>query len=228
MFSEVEREVAAGGDPLEAAIAVAERLRTELAEVRARAAEERRLATRDRTLAAVERSEARAALRRAHLDDLTGAYRRAAGEDALRDEIGRARRAGGRLVLAILDVDGLKEVNDTRGHLAGDELLRDTVAAIRANIRSYEPIVRIGGDEFVFTVAGVPLTGAEERVAVIRADLARRPSRGRFSIGMTELRPSDDLSDLLRRADAALVEAHRKRDARRFRPSGAAGDARPR
>jgi diguanylate cyclase (GGDEF)-like protein len=109
-------------------------------------------------------------------------------------------------VLGIIDVDGLKKVNDTKGHLVGDQLLRDMVACIRANIRAYEPIVRLGGDEFAFTIAGLARRGAEERCALIRADLARRPSRGTFSVGLAVLEPDDELGDLLRRADAELVE----------------------
>jgi diguanylate cyclase (GGDEF)-like protein len=179
---------------------------------RARAADDRRRAAVDRGRAAEGRAAALAALRGAHFDDLTGALRRGFGEDLLRAEIERARRANGPLVLVIVDVDGLKEVNDTQGHLAGDQVLRDLVAAIRANIRSYEPIVRLGGDEFAFAIGGVDRRGAKERCAVIRADLARRPSRGRISVGIGELRPGDELQDVFHRADAALVDARRAPD----------------
>ena len=119
-----------------------------------------------------------AALHNAHLDDLTGAYRRGMGEEALRGEIDRARRSDERLVLAIVDVDGLKEVNDEFGHEAGDGLLQDLVESIRANVRSYEPIVRLGGDEFACAIAGIDVEGAAERFAIIRAEMARRPGKG--------------------------------------------------
>jgi diguanylate cyclase (GGDEF)-like protein len=176
---------------------------------RACAEDDRRRAAVDRGRAAEGRAGAMAALRGAHFDDLTGAFRRGFGEDLLRAEIVRAHRSNGPLVLAIVDVDGLKRVNDTHGHLAGDDVLRDLVAAIRANIRSYEPVVRLGGDEFAFAIGGVDEGGARERCAVIRADLARRPSRGRISVGLGELGPGDELQDLLQRADAALVDARR-------------------
>jgi diguanylate cyclase (GGDEF)-like protein len=187
------------------------RLLTEAASDRVLAAADRELAADDRARAAKERAEALEALEEAHFDDLTGAHRRGFGEEMLRAEIERARRRDERLALVMVDVDGLKEVNDTDGHFAGDELLRDVVAAIRANIRSYEPIVRLGGDEFAFTIAGVGLDGAHDRCTVIRADLARRPSRGRISVGCSELRPDDDLAELCRRADTALVEARKRR-----------------
>ncbi len=198
------------GSPVDIAGHV-KRLLTEAASDRVLAAADRELAADDRARAAEERAEALEALEKAHFDDLTGAHRRGFGEEMLRAEIDRARRRDERLALVMVDVDGLKEVNDTEGHFAGDELLRDVVAAIRANIRSYEPIVRLGGDEFAFTIAGVGLEGAKDRCTVIRADLARRPSRGGISVGCTGLRPDDDLSELCRRADTALVEARKRR-----------------
>jgi diguanylate cyclase (GGDEF)-like protein len=193
---------------------VVEQLRALLASAasdRARAAADRRLAAEDRAGAAEERSEALEALESANFDDLTGAHRRGFGEAMLRAEIVRARRRDGRLVFALVDVDGLKEVNDTEGHFAGDELLREVVAAIRANIRSFEPVVRLGGDEFAFTIGGMDLNGARDRCTVIQADLARRPSGARITFGCTGLRPDDDLDELYRRADCALVEARKRR-----------------
>jgi diguanylate cyclase (GGDEF)-like protein len=175
------------------------------------AAEDRGLAERDRERACEERVEALEALRNAHFDELTGAHRRGLGEDLLRAEIERARRSDGKLVLAFIDVDNLKQVNDAEGHHAGDQLLRDLVDAIRANIRSYSPIIRLGGDEFAFAIGGLDAPEMEERCAVIRADLARRPSGGTITVGVAELRPEDDSSDLLRRADAALVAARADR-----------------
>jgi diguanylate cyclase (GGDEF)-like protein len=178
---------------------------------RARAAADRRLAAEDRARAAEERAEALEALESTHFDDLTDAYRRGFGAHMMRAEIERARRGDGRLVIALVDVDGLKAVNDTEGHFAGDEVLRDVVAAIRANIRSYEPVVRLGGDEFAFAMAGLDLNGARARCTMIQADLARSPSRPRITFGCTGLRPDDDLAELYRRADVALVEARKRR-----------------
>jgi diguanylate cyclase (GGDEF)-like protein len=190
----------------------AKRLRAQAALDRAFAADDRRLAARDRDRSAREREESLEALRGAHFDELTGALRRGFGEERLRGEIERAHHSDGRLVLAIVDVDGLKEVNDTDGHFAGDQLLCDLVAAIRANIRTFGPIVRLGGDEFAFTIAGIDSSDMGERCALIRADLARRPSGGKFTVGVAELLPDSDLSDLLGRADAALLEGRLERE----------------
>ena len=200
-----ERERALGS--VEAALAHAASLRAQAAVERTQAADDRRQAARDRLRAADERAEALAALETAHLDDLTGAYRRGVGEHALLNEVERAHRTGEALVLVLLDVDGLRTVNNEEGHLAGDRLLCDVVASIQANIRSYEPIVRLGGDEFAFIIGGIDLEGAGARISLMRADLARRPSQGRFKVGVGELRPDDELEHLIARADAALVEA---------------------
>src|SRR5438132_6245992 len=83
-------------------------------------------------------------------DDLTGALRRGTGLAMLQRELDRARRVRGRgTIVAFIDVDGLKRLNDTDGHSAGDQLLRDVVAAIRERVRSYDLVIRYGGDEFV-------------------------------------------------------------------------------
>jgi len=156
------------------------------------------------------------------LDDLTGAQRRGFGEEILRGEIDRARRSDGQLAVAFVDVDGLKEVNDSSGHVAGDRLLCDVVEAIKANIRSYEPVIRLGGDEFAFAMSGAGAEGMRERCAVIKADLARRPSRAGITIGIAELHPGDEAADLFRRADTALVNARAKagaQDALREQPA---------
>ena len=174
---------------------------------RAKAADDRREAALDRLRAAAERAEALRVLSTAQLDDLTGTYRRVVGEHALQVEIQRARVTGSRLVLAILDVDGLKEVNDRYGHLAGDQLLRDVVASVQSHVRSHEPIVRLGGDEFAFTIAGLDLEGAVVRVEMIRDELTRRPSHGEISVGLAEVRPEDALEDAVARADTELLQA---------------------
>lgn len=209
-MTERERAMAARGSSLEAALRHAATLRERAAKDRELAADDRRQAARDRVRAAQARAEALTALYYAHLDDLTGAFLRGMGEQAIRGEIERARRANGKLVLGLVDVDGLKHVNDEQGHLAGDILLRDVVEAIRMNIRSYEPVVRLGGDEFAFTVAGLGLDGVRERLVLIRADMARSRSGGTFTVGIAELRPHDELPDLVERADAALVAARRQ------------------
>ena len=183
--------------------------RAQAAADRARAAADRERATADRDQAAVDRDHARAALLHAHVDELTGSYRRGVGTLALQHEIDRARRSDGGLVLAFVDVDGLKEVNDREGHAAGDQLLIDVVETIRARLRSYDPVVRYGGDEFLCALSDVDLDSARERFAGIQLALSEMRDGCSISVGLAELRSDDTLEDLTARGDAALYEARR-------------------
>jgi diguanylate cyclase (GGDEF)-like protein len=181
--------------------------RAQAAADRARAAADRERATADRKQAALDRDHARAALLHAHVDELTGSYRRGVGTLALQHEIDRARRSGGGLVLAFVDVDGLKEVNDREGHAAGDQLLIDVVETIRAKLRSYDPVVRYGGDEFLCALSNVDIDSARERFAGIQLALGEAREGCSISVGLAELRSDDTLEDLTARGDAALYEA---------------------
>jgi diguanylate cyclase (GGDEF)-like protein len=182
-------------------------LRARGAHDRARAAEDRAAAARDRAAAAEDRARAAIELRHAYHDDLTGALRREMGEVALQNELDRARRGDGRLVLAFVDVDKLKLLNDRDGHVAGDALLRAVVRAMRGKMRSFDPVVRYGGDEFICALAGTDTVEATSRFAEIQAELARDHDDAGISVGVVELEPDETLNDLIVRGDAALYEA---------------------
>lgn len=197
-----------GPDPAgEAAREQAAQVRARAAADRARAAADRQHAAADRAAAAKDREQGRAQLRYSQLDGLTGAYGRALGMVALEHEINRARHSTAPLVLAFLDVDGLKQVNDRRGHAAGDALLRGVVDAIGTHLRSYDPIVRIGGDEFICALADCTLDEARLRVKKIRATLEQTHPDASISAGFGQLRTEDTLEQLIGRGDAALYEA---------------------
>jgi diguanylate cyclase (GGDEF)-like protein len=188
-----------------------------LAEVRARAAEDRDRAAADRAAAAADRAtaardreQAANELRHAHLDGLTGALRRQMGDAALQHEIDRARRGDGRLVLTYVDVDGLKAINDHKGHGAGDAVLVAVVSTMRAKLRSFDPVVRYGGDEFVCAMSGTDTADVTERFAEVAEALAREHDEAAISVGVAELRPGDTLTDLVTRGDAALYKAKRR------------------
>ena len=83
----------------------------------------------------------------------------------------RARREGTSLVVAFVDVDGLKAVNDTHGHAAGDDVLRAVAERLRARMRSYDLLVRMGGDEFLCALPNITVAEARERFR----DLTGRP-----------------------------------------------------
>src|SRR5436190_1014555 len=127
----------------------AERDRARAAADRAKAADDRARAAGDRDKAAGERAEAfqdrlesAERLKSATTDELTGALNRKLGLEVASRELERAHRTGTRLVLAFVDVDGLKAVNDSRGHLAGDALLQRVGETLRAHVRAYDTIVR--------------------------------------------------------------------------------------
>jgi diguanylate cyclase (GGDEF)-like protein len=159
----------------------------------------------------LELARLEAELQRSHLDSLTGALRREIGRLTLRNEIERARRGDGRFVVAFIDVDGLKGVNDSEGHAAGDRVLRTLSATLRANLRSYDPIVRYGGDEFVCGISSVDTDEVHHRLNLIDQSMRRSTGVG-ISAGVARLNGSESLEELTSRADAALLEAKRSND----------------
>jgi diguanylate cyclase (GGDEF)-like protein len=146
---------------------------------------------------------------RASTDELTGLLRRGAGLAALEREIGRARRSGGSLVVAFLDVDGLKKVNDELGHAAGDRLLVDVATVLRTRLRSYDLVMRWGGDEFVCALYGAEPEGALRRLEAVAAGIAAITGGRSVSWGLVVLEASDSAITLIGRADAALYEGRR-------------------
>lgn len=119
-------------------------------------------------------------------------------------------------MVAFVDVDGLKEVNDSLGHGAGDRLLARAAERIRVRMRPYDVIVRVGGDEFVCSLTGIGSDGVRERFDLVAADLAAGPEPGSISVGLAEMADGDSIDDLVARADDALRTAKRPRQSRRF------------
>jgi diguanylate cyclase (GGDEF)-like protein len=122
----------------------------------------------------------------------------------LEREIARARRTEQPLTLAFVDVDGLKAINDSRGHAAGDRVLLDVANALRATLRSHDLVIRYGGDEFACVIAGLDSAEATKRLNLVHAALAEAAEPASITIGVTGLQPTDSTQDLLARADAAL------------------------
>lgn len=144
-------------------------------------------------------------------DDLTGALRRTAGLSALQREIDRSRRVGGTgIVVIFLDVDGLKHVNDTVGHAAGDSLLMDVVAAIRKRVRSYDLVIRYGGDEFVCALVEEALPDAERTLADIRRQYTTKTHGHTVSVGVATVDATDTAESVVAKADAALYAERRR------------------
>jgi diguanylate cyclase (GGDEF)-like protein len=114
-------------------------------------------------------------------------------------------------MLAYIDVDGLKEVNDGHGHAAGDALLRDVAEAIQKHLRSYDTLVRVGGDEFICALGDCTPDVAHSRFEDIRATMHPPEPARSISVGFAELLADDTLETLTTRADIALYEAKRAR-----------------
>lgn len=185
-----------------------ENLRRQGAADRAEAARDRARAARDRAEGARARARVELELLAAHVDGLTGAYRREMGRIALGNEIDRARRGDGRLVVAFVDLDDLKGINDAQGHAAGDDALRTVVSAIRAKLRSFDPVLRYGGDEFVAGMCDISAPDARQRFETVQESLLAAGIT--VSLGMAELEPGDTVDTLIARADAALLQGRRE------------------
>jgi len=190
------------------AIAATDRARA--ADDRAKAAADRDEANREREEAFLAKAEARHELLLAGTDELTGAFTRKFGLENIVREIERARRTDDSLTLAFLDVDGLKEVNDSSGHSDGDRLLRRVVDTVRANVRTYDVIVRYGGDEFLCALPQLPREIAQDRMEKIAAVLRAEDAQHSIAYGLAEYDPADGIDELIGRADTELMEAKRR------------------
>lgn len=150
--------------------------------------------------------------RLARIDGLTALANRRAFDETLAAEVNRANRSGQPLSLVLLDIDNFKQINDRRGHQAGDDVLRRLGALLSRAVRSGDVAARYGGEEFALVL---PACGAEGAVRV--AEAARRATAGAsgldgvtLSAGVASL-PAHvaDGDALVRAADAALYRSKR-------------------
>ena len=151
----------------------------------------------------------------ADTDPLTGVYNSRAFHERAAIEIRRLERNRRPFTIAYLDIDDFKKINDTHGHLAGDELLQKIVSAIRANVRELDIVARLGGDEFAILFVETSLPGATEAMAKVRTRLQEIAQKLRlavtFSVGMvTYETPPSDVRQMLRLADEAMYAVKRQ------------------
>ncbi|MGD9572135.1 MAG: diguanylate cyclase [Thermoleophilia bacterium] len=167
--------------------------------------------------------------RMAMSDPLTGLANNRAFRDALDAEVERARRHGRPLALAVLDIDHFKVVNDTHGHVAGDQALMEVGGRLMRVARRGDVVARVGGEEFAWILPETDLSGARAVAERARRAVNRAPVPGigriTVSIGLAELHQASGAGDLYRLADDALYAAKRGgRDrsvAHADRPAGA-------
>jgi diguanylate cyclase (GGDEF)-like protein/PAS domain S-box-containing protein len=151
-------------------------------------------------------------------DGLTGLMNRRHFLELCEKEVHRARRHRKALSLLMFDVDRFKNVNDTFGHDVGDEVLRALADAARVNLRDFDVIGRIGGEEFAVVLPETSLEGAcivaerlRKAVAAMRVKAGRKALSVTLSIGLAELsEAAPDVNGLMKHADNALYEAKRK------------------
>jgi diguanylate cyclase (GGDEF)-like protein len=150
----------------------------------------------------------------ARVDSLTGLYNQRWMTEALEKEIRRAHRFGTPLSALMIDLDGLKAVNDQTGHAAGDCLLRHLAGRISAVLRQFDGAARVGGDEFVVMLPGTDAKGAQQvahrLLRSVREDVARFEDHLlpiTASIGAAEWCADWDARQLLVAADRAMYAA---------------------
>ncbi len=165
---------------------------------------ERTWAEGDRQTSSLDRGASARERADASVDGLTGAYRRTPGFVELYREVARARRTEQPLVVAFVDVDGLKKVNDRLGHTAGDAVLRAVATGLSQVLRPYDLVLRYGGDEFVCVLPGIVLEEAGRRLEQVVGVLAGGVPAASVSVGLAQLRAGEAPEDLVSRADAAL------------------------
>jgi len=176
-------------------------------------------------LRAVELASREQVLRAMSLrDELTGLYNRRGLLALAEHTIESSARLRLRFHVLFIDLDGLKQINDTHGHAVGDQALLDTAALLHATFRKTDVLARLGGDEFAVLLIGrgeadVPERGAELATARLRDAFERQAASGRrpyqlsASIGVSHFDPADPapLEALLERADQQMYLQKRMR-----------------
>jgi diguanylate cyclase (GGDEF)-like protein/PAS domain S-box-containing protein len=171
----------------------------------------------ERKRAEQELAQSRTELERAAwYDALTGLPNRKLLVDRLEQVLARSRRSRQLLTLFYLDLDGFKAINDSMGHAAGDNLLRQFAERLRRTVRTSDTVARMSGDEFVVLLEDLREAKDAEAIASTVVEAARKEFavestalRMTTSIGIAFTRGEDSGDELLKRADAALYQAKR-------------------
>lgn len=151
---------------------------------------------------------------KALIDPLTGLPNRAAWSERLEHEIGQWQQHGNSLLLAMLDLDHFKRINDNYGHLAGDKVLKIIANVLRKRLRGSDFIARFGGEEFVLLLPNTPWPVGVRIVEALRAAIEACPFHFKgepvtitVSVGLSAFKAGDRSDLVIKRADQALYRA---------------------
>jgi two-component system cell cycle response regulator len=167
-------------------------------------------------------------------DFLTGLLNRSEILAALQREFSRSGREGKPATVILADIDHFKRVNDSLGHAAGDEVLKDVARRLKSDLRPYDVVGRYGGEEFLIILPGCDLPNGVRRAEQIRAQVASEPIHtpsgpvsATISMGVTVTAFGSDLTgaDILHQADVSLYKAKNNGRNRTEAFSGAAGQS---
>jgi diguanylate cyclase (GGDEF)-like protein/putative nucleotidyltransferase with HDIG domain len=160
----------------------------------------------------IERAREAELARLAHaalIDSLTGLGNHRAFHENLERELRRRARSGSTFSIVMLDLDGLKQVNDTLGHQAGDERIRALGDCMRATIRAVDSGYRIGGDELMVLLPDQAAWVAYTFAQRLQREVSLHHTGVSVTCGIAETTDPDDPDGLIRKADLALYEAKR-------------------
>jgi diguanylate cyclase (GGDEF)-like protein len=151
-------------------------------------------------------------------DGLTGIWNRHAIAEILTNELERAKRHGGTIGVAMIDLDHFKQINDVHGHLVGDSVLKACAQTVQNVIRSYDSVGRLGGEEFLLVLPGCSLANTTSHAERVRAAISRvaLPTNAgavhvSASLGVAVYQGdrSYDAESIMHAADQALYRAKR-------------------
>ncbi len=147
-------------------------------------------------------------------DQLTGSLNRRGLDDVFEREVARADRRKTPLCIALLDLDDFKRLNDTYGHITGDQALIHLVRVIKDTLRTMDVIARFGGEEFLMLLPDTSLEAAVQTVTRVQRELTKRIFMHKherllitFSAGVALRQPGEEQTVLIKRADDALYKA---------------------
>ena len=165
------------------------------------------------------RSDLEEMRREAYTDPLTGIGNRKTFDRSLSEAMSAAREAAKPLALVMVDIDHFKKFNDTHGHVLGDEVLKIVARALVSGVKGRDTVARYGGEEFGVilpeTSLGNAFKVADQLRQLVKSKRITIKSTGKdlgevtMSLGISQLRPDDSPSAMIKRADAALYHAKR-------------------